>query len=230
MRATSKLLALALAAALQPAMAAPALDFEYIADQTAKAGEQTLNHYAGVSFSTDAWSVRSRWGDCAGNGDPAGFDFTTPAGGGCGALYLFNGNAQSRAQTSFTMSVTGGFAKNSTFSFVVNAGGDWGGSNPIVQFFSSSGDALGDAITLSNPGQCGSNEPTFCASNWQTFTADFSGVAQRMVVTGLSQGLLIDNINLVPGTTSTRLPEPASVALALVALAGVGVTRRRSAN
>ena len=76
MRAKSKLLALGLAAALQPAVAAVVtVDFE----DPSNWGELLRNQITGLSFGGDAWALGSE--RCGGD-----FSFTQP--GSCGALAL----------------------------------------------------------------------------------------------------------------------------------------------
>ncbi len=117
MRATtSKLLALALTAALQPAVAGVvSLNFE---DNTGVS--QIGDRYAsslGITFSGDAWGITSKFNNCGGTAQ-----FLRD--GSCGGLELAldplsSGSADTQ---SFTVDLAGGFVKE--FSFVYSARAD----------------------------------------------------------------------------------------------------------
>jgi len=59
----------------------------------------------------------------------------------------------------------------------------------------------------------------------------FTGVAKSIVFTGLSQAFIIDNLSFSVDarTTTPGVPEPSSVALVALALAGAAAVRRRKA-
>jgi len=217
MRTTSKLLALALAAALQPALAGTVeLKFE---DLAAAASPVSLDGvgYHGVDISGAAWGIVSSTVACGGNADFIRDD-------SCGALELadFSSNAP---EQSLKLSISGGFE---ALSFVYSGKS---GSSLAAYVFDADGNYLAWVESLAGSG-CGSNY-TWC--DWSgTITLDnfFDGaLASYVVFTGTNRSFLLDDIVFTTPQSTTppgQLPEPTSVALALGALGALGWTRKRS--
>ncbi|MFT7721522.1 MAG: hypothetical protein QM788_01610 [Roseateles sp.] len=224
MRATNKFLALALAAALQPATAGTVtLNFEDITSTTL-----LTDRYAsqGITFTGDAWGVASVYPPCHGTRQ-----FSRP--GSCGALSLEvapdapEAKARSVAQNqngSFTLSLAGGFVDE--FSFAYSALPNAGVKLELL-------DAAGLVIdTMDSLKEVGCTEPGQYFCIWNTAAFKFAGTATALRVSGLAQGLLLDDMQFTaPGQTpGGTVPEPASIALAFGALAAAGWTRRRAAR
>lgn len=234
MRATSKLLALAFTAALQPAMAGTvALNFEDVAAAGAlgpgQNGLQAGSRYAGqgVSFTGDAWSVKSKIGAC---GETQGLLFTTQSpSGGCGALLLAGaaGGQPTGDVKKFTIDVADGFLTGSSFLYGIRSVADV----TIEVFSEAAGQGRSLFFTDSfSAGECTNSALLFCNGFWGTQKLEFSGTAKSLVIIGLDQSFMMDNLNFFTPTASNQLPEPTSIALALGALAGAGWTRRRAAR
>jgi len=215
MRATSKLLALALTAAMQPAMAGEVLlDFEDI--QTT----ELLNKvYNGVGIGGAAWSATSE--TCSYGGQPGDVSFTRA--GSCGALWLAADPTQpaTNASKSLTLTLDGGF---DGFSFVY--AGSVASPGLEIHVYDAAGQELGVGLKDLTAAAC--NSFVFC--NWsQPTSLNFGGVARTVTFTALDQTILLDDLRFnTPGTPPTRLPEPASLALALGALGVAGWTRKRA--
>lgn len=225
MRATSKLLALALTAALQPAMAGVvSLNFEDLNDPNApdtsvQLGSQYQAGY-GITFTGDAWGLESKSTANHCNGDNVFL-----RAGSCGALEL----AQDATATpgngtqSFILNLAGGFINE--FSFVYSA---LAGSSVQIDIFDGAdgkGNALQSISGLTNT-PCNVNGFHFC--NWASKSIQFSGVAMSIQVSGLDQTLMLDDLTFTPPAGGTTVPEPASAALALGALGAAAWARRRA--
>lgn len=221
MRATSKLLALALTAALQPAVAGVvSLNFE---DNTGVS--QIGDRYAsslGVTFSGDAWGITSKYNNCGGAAQ-----FLRD--GSCGGLELAldplsNGSADTQ---SFTVDLAGGFVKE--FSFVYSARAD---ATVQIDLFDGANGTGHVLQTLSNlaGSNCTITGVRFCI--WNTSTIQFDGVARSLTVSALDQSLMLDDFSFItPGTSGGgTVPEPAGMALALTALGGLAWARKRAAR
>jgi hypothetical protein len=214
MRATSRFLALALAAALQPAVAGVvALDFEDV-----KGFGQLGNQYAssGVTFTGKAWGVSSVLNGCDGA-------LLFSRAGSCGALLLGNpGQSATPNSIDFTIDLADGFNE---FAFVY---GIRGGSNVVIRVFDGfggTGNAL-DVLTGLTGSSCGQSGVSFC--QWHTSSLKFNGTAHSVTISGVDQRLMLDDLQFTTPAVGTPLPEPASVALALGALGAAGWTRRRA--
>lgn len=241
MRATSKLLALALAALVQPAFAAPepvVIDFEAIEVDPNAVGVSlaSSNPYAGlgVSFTGGAWGVRSIGGSCG------GFSAFVPVNNaGCGALLLATDPnapndeepvfdtiviAAANQGPSFTLNFGEGFVTGSSFSYKALLG-----SNIVIELFSGLDGKGSLGFVKASESECKSNpSATFC--DWESLKLDFSGVAKSMVVSGADEVIMLDNFSLQrqEATVPGQLPEPASLALALSALGVLGWSRKRA--
>lgn len=222
MRTMSKLVAVALTATLQSAMAAPlVLDFE---DQTTT---KLLNgSYNGVTISGSAWSAVSV--NCSGE---VLFDRENS----CGALWLAK-DAEKKPLTddqTLTISLTEGFID--AVSFVYSGSVDF--ARFSVHVYDAAGKELGFGLDNLPTAPCGSGSNLlFCSWSDQNpdktpTTLSFTGVAHSITFKAADQSILLDNLTFKPqGVTTTPLPEPGSVALAFSALAALGWTRRRSAR
>jgi hypothetical protein len=217
MRVTSKLLALTLAAALQPAVAGVvALNFEDVTG-FGKLGDQYAS--SGVTFTGNAWGVSSILNDCGGV-----LLFSRP--GSCGALLL--GDPQQFATPDprdFTIDLADGFVNEFAFVYGVR-----GGSDVVIKLFDGIG-GTGNALqTLEGltGGSCGQSGISFC--QWHNGSIKFEGTARSMTISGVDQRLMLDDLRFTTPTVGTPLPEPASIALALGALGAAGWTRRRAAR
>jgi uncharacterized protein (TIGR03382 family) len=234
MRATSKLLALAFTAALQPVMADPiALTFE------GNLGfEQLTNQYQtqGVTFSGDAYHVVSNREIGNNPSVPVCSGGTIPFGGlqdgGCGALYLFNPNLDEGSRVSFTINLDQGFF--TALSFWLASGLE--NANLQVSIFSGL-NGTGDAIkNFGAPsGTPCTGNLTFC--NWSYIGADanapyqlqFAGEARSVTFSGINASVVFDNLTFSTNR-ATELPEPTSIALAVGALGALGWSRRRNSR
>lgn len=219
MRAMSKLLALALTATMQSAMAGTVLlDFEDV-----QAMEQLTNRYAskGVVASGAAWASTSEACSYGPNGDAGAISFVRN--GSCGALYLAEDWTASPATSgkSLTLELAKGFE---ALSFVYS--GNTLGINLSVHVYDAAGKELGLGLT----GLTGADCTSYVFCNWSgVVTLPFQGLARTVVFSANDQTVLLDDITFQTAEPG-RLPEPTSVALALGALAGLGWTRRRNAR
>lgn len=219
MRTTSKLLAIALTAALQPAMAGTvALNFEDVTTNVL-AGNRYSSQ--GVTFSGDAWAVRSRLDGCG----STGLSFSRS--GSCGALLLAAtgsavGNPTSSTK-SFVIDVADGFVDELSFFYGVRSL-----SNVTITVFEDlggSGKVLFEQLGL--PGEACSNGARLFCDPWYQYTSDkFSGVGHSVVISGVDQRLILDDLKFTT-RASGNLPEPTSAALVLGALGAMGWSRRR---
>lgn len=211
MRTTSKLLAVALAATLQSAMAAEVtLDFENVTSM-----ELLNGTYGGVTVSKSAFGVTSSAPPCQG-------DDLFKRDGSCGALWI-------AADTENTL------AGNSTVRFAINEGfidavsffysGKDTITNLAVRVFGDEGE-LGDGITSGlDGGGCANTGFPWC--NWNQVTYKFTGVARYVEFSAKDAQVLLDDVKFINQTASNQTPEPASAALALSALGALGIARRR---
>lgn len=217
MRMTSKLLALALTATLQSAMAGTILlDFE---DLTTS--EPLTDRYAaqGVNVSGAAWGVTSAV--CGGQ-----VSFSRPD--SCGALWLVQDPTKPSTNTakSLTLSLDDGFVEAISFVYA----GSVAFPNLEVHAFDAAGNELGAGLNGLTASAC-TTGLLFC--NWsQTVTLNFSGIARSVTFTAVDSTVLLDDLRFTTAATTPpgQLPEPGSIALALGALGGLAWTRRRAAR
>lgn len=227
MRATSKLLALALAAALQPAVAGVVkLDFE---DFTGIVSIGARYSALGLTFTQNAWGVTANDRDitdiCLGSYE---FEPRKNGASNCGALVLGEnaaGGFDESKNFSFKITSNFGFEKGISFAFAV-ASGERGAKVDVL-------DAAGNSLVGANGDLSGKACETGPFCNWsETGDIFFSGLATTIVFTGADQRLMLDDLvlNTAAGPNPPPLPEPASVALALTALGALGWTRKRAAR
>lgn len=206
MRTTSKLLAVALTAALQSATAGTVLlNFEDL-----QTSEQLTNRYAGVSASGAAWAVTSEACSYGPNQDAGDGPFIRT--GSCGALWLTASlaNVVNKDQ-SLTLSLADGFINS--LSFVFSSGSQ--NSKLGVHVYDDAGQELGIGLSGLSGSPCSSY--TYC--NWSnTVNLSFTGVARSVTFTAPDQTIMIDDISFTTPAATGRLPEPTSAALALGAL------------
>lgn len=221
MRATSKLLALALTAAALPSAVAGTVSLNF--EDITSVGKITTQYKdAGITVSGDAWGLSSRYNGCTGT---AAFLRTNSCGGlllGVNAL----GTPSDTDYADFTLDLLGGFVTEVAFTYSVRSGADvliqlWDGAN-------GTGKVLQQLTSL--PGStCASTGVRFC--DWFDTKISFTGVAMSLTVSGLDQRLMLDDLKFTtPGSTGTPLPEPGGVALALGALGALAWTRKRNAR
>ncbi|MGQ3053458.1 MAG: hypothetical protein ACT6S0_16905 [Roseateles sp.] len=219
MRAKSKLLALALTAALQPALAGVvSLDFEHETDVSKVAGFYAAQ---GVVFSGNAWSISSNQNGCPGI---ALFSRTNS----CGGLLLGVDPLQSpgAGSTSFMIDLAGGFVTE--FSFVYGIRSSANVTIKVFDELDGKGNLLQSLNGLSGSA-CDVGVLSFC--EWYSTSIRFSGVAKSVMVTGVDQRLMMDDLQFItPTTVPGQLPEPASMALALSALGALAWARKRAAR
>lgn len=230
MRAKSKLLALALTAALQPAFAAPAPaefsfeDLKTIVDVNGLVNLPQADYGAkdGLQFTGSAWGVLT-------SKDCDGIVPFVPSGGGCGALMLSSnpGVSSSTQRQTLTMNFADGFISGSTLSYATTVSAD-----VSITLYENTDHSTGKSWALgrlNNDGCLSEPGATFC--DWNKIVLDLKGgVARSLVVTGNDNSAIFDDFSLVRATTvpPVNLPEPASIALAMGALGALGWTRKRA--
>ncbi|RZI80663.1 MAG: hypothetical protein EOP38_21800 [Rubrivivax sp.] len=219
MRASIKLLALALSAALQPAVAdVVTLDFEDITATT-----RVLDRYEGLTFTNNAWGVSAN--DLA-SADPVCkgkylFEPLAKAERNCGALLLGTGTTGT-STVDFTITSEFGFVDSISFAYALGAT-----VGAKIEIFDAAGALLkGQDLSGST---CDSG---FFFCNWQVGDPIFfSGTARSIVVTAKDQKLMLDDLQVsTAAVTPGRLPEPGSIALAFGALGALGWSRKRAAR
>lgn len=208
MRTTSKILAVALTASLQSAMAGTiALNFEDLTTLAKFNGD-----YHGVNITGAAWG---------GTSEVCNGDISFLRTGSCGALWLAVDPTKRKTGLldSLTMSIADGF-EGLSFLYSGNATG----INLSVHVYDAAGVELGTGLSGLTGQSCALYQ--FC--NWsQTTTLKFTGLARSVTFSGLDQGVLLDDLIFTTPTSTGRLPEPTSVALTLGALGGLAWSRKR---
>lgn len=233
MRAKSKLLALALTAALQPAFAAPAPaefsfeDLTTIVDANGMANLVQSNYGAGsgLQFTGNAWGVLT-------SKDCNGLVKFVPNVSGCGALMLSdnpgNGSTNPLRQT-LTMNFAEGFISGSSLYYATLAGAD-----VTVTLYENIDHSTGASWSLGKLDNTGCvTEPGALYCDWNKVVLDLKGgTARSIVVTGNDDSVIFDDFSLVRATAvpPTNLPEPAGIALTMGALGALGWTRKRAAR
>jgi hypothetical protein len=212
MRAINALLALGLAASLQSAHAgAVLLDFDDISTGAVAAADRYASK--GVHFSSNAYVLSNE------------YSWTRTGGTNRGALFLGATPGQtSVADSVFTIDVAGGFLGAVEFSYSTQ--------QPSADVFVSVFDGLNgkgkliESLTYFGTSTCVAGK-AWC--NWLDRSVTFGGLAKSVTFTSIDGVALFDDIRLTTPAVS-RVPEPMSLSLTLVALLGVGAAmRRRSA-
>lgn len=210
MRMTSKFLAVALTAFLQSAMAGTIpLNFEDLTTLSKFNG-----NYNGVDITGAAWG---------GTSEVCNGDISFVRTGSCGALWLAvdpqkpkTGNLET-----LTMSLKDGF-DGLTFLY----SGSAAAINLSVRVYDASGVELGLGLKDLSGQSCSNYQ--FC--NWsKPISLTFTGIARSVTFSALDQSVLLDDVIFNTPTSTGRLPEPTSVALALGALGALGWARKRKA-
>lgn len=228
MRATSKLLALALTAALQPAVAGVVpLGFEDFGGIVSIGSRYSKE---GVTFSSNAWGVTA---DDEGINDTCLGDYffqplAKATGRNCGALLLggdpINGPIGS-GPLSFKISSEFGFVGGISFAFAL--GLDAGAKVEVLDEFGNNLLRPGDGDLSGNA--CSSG---FFFCDWKGKDIKFGDTARSIVFTATDQRLMLDDLVLTTAAAPNPnpLPEPGGIALALSALGVLSWTRKRAAR
>lgn len=226
MRATSKLLALVLAAALQPAFANVELNFNDITPAVNPDGSGAVvvgDRYLlsdGVQFTGAALGVSSFL--CVTDPDnQIGFGFVD-AGGGCGGAVLLS--ATSTSGPTFTINFADGFVAGSSFVYSALQA-----SHVSITVYDQLNGKGNDWLQVDpTPSSCNLDGVSFC--KWTPLDLAFDGTAYSIVISGVDEAFMLDNLSLVAAEAPNPTPEPGSIALALGALGAAGLTRRRRAR
>jgi len=239
MRAKSKLLALALTAALQPAFATVvpiSVNFEDISSSVDSDGVLSLLDpgYAGVpgvKFKGSAWGIGSQSCNAL-----YAFSFTPGAAGGCNAFLLAGPDlgAPGGTQTA-TINLVDGFVTGDTssasskdrsylyYSALLSS------SLSITAYEGLDGTGKDFKFAVSDIGGCGASA-AFCT--WTRLNLDVgSFTAHSLVISGIDQKVLLDDLQFIaPSSTQppSALPEPGGIALALGALGALAWSRKRA--
>jgi len=226
MRAKSKLLALALAASLQPAFAGM-LDFNDIINSDDPDGfgmVKLMDRYLssdGIQFTGGAWGERSAYNSCDGFNSFVAHDLS------CGAVQLADDphGGKSTNELSFTINFAAGFTTGSSFYY--SALKDTRFS--ITIYDQLDGKGTGTTVAASTSALCDVSGLTFC--DWSLLDLQFAGTAYSIVVKGADQTFMLDDLNLIQAPANPNpAPEPGSIALALGGLGALGWSRRRAAR
>ncbi|PZP35868.1 MAG: hypothetical protein DI603_03640 [Roseateles depolymerans] len=217
MRVTSTLLALTLAAALQPALAdTVSLKFEDLTQVTALTDQYASS---GISFSGDVWGTVSRLNGCGGTEAWTRSDAVS-----CGAIEVGKNiqDLPGSDTASFTINVANGFIEAFSFVFASRATPNvsimiWDGLNGtgnqlLAQPVSLSGDVCTSVY--------------FCGP-WTSSSLAFAGIAHSITVSAGDQLFAMDDLSFITPAASNALPEPGSVGLAAGALGALAWVRRR---
>lgn len=237
MRTKSKLLALALTAALQPAFASLApisVNFEDIsssldADGVLSLLDPSYQGVAGVKFKGSSWGIGSQ--SC----NPLyAFSFVAGPAGGCNAFLLAGTDlgAPGGTQTA-TINLVGGFVTGDSSSssskdrsYLYYSALRSSGLS-ITAYEGLDGTGKDFKLTVSDIGGCGTSA-AFCT--WTRLNLDVgSFTAHSLVISGIDQRVLLDDLQFIaPSSTQPpALPEPGSIALALGALGALAWSRKR---
>ncbi len=220
MRGMKTLLALALTAALQPAVADASLNFEDITTAVDPDGlgmVKLLDRYLlsdGVQFSGDAWGIASF--SCDAFGSFVAHD------GGCGAVQLADDprdNTTTPTPLSLTINFADGFSTGSSLFYSALKGTVFS----IEVFDGLNGTGHGTAVGGLTTSQCGMSGVSFC--DWTKLDLQFVGTAYSIVLKGSDESVMLDDLKLIQAN-GNPLPEPGGVALAFGGLTALAMARR----
>lgn len=190
------------------------LDFEGIGDQVAilefynggtdGAGNSGTNY--GVSFGQNTLGIIDA--DAGGSGN-FGREPTPDT-----IMFFLTGSA--------VLNYAPGFTTGFSFWYTTV---NFGGTVSVYDEVDAQGNLLG-TITIDALG-AGPGDPNGAFSNWKIGSLAFAGTAKSIDFGGTVNQVGYDNVTF--GSTNPNVPEPGSLALAGLALAGLGMARRRRA-
>jgi PEP-CTERM motif len=165
----------------------------------------------GISFTSDSLALISAYNGYGGTGN---FE-NNPSGGTIGFFLSGAGD---------TMNVAAGF--DTGFSFYYAAFQD--GSVQVYSGLNGTGTLLANLALATQP----QNDIDLVADTWTNFGVSFAGTAESVIFTGAANEIGFDNITLGSAVATSGTPEPASLALfgiGIAGLAGYGWRRRKMA-
>lgn len=199
---------LALSGAAAAAHAAPiVLDFEGVGDLN-----PVGNFYAGLGVEFSPATLAIVDADAGGTGN-----FANEPSADTIMFFLDANNAILNYAAGFTTGFS--FFYTSSLAASVNVYDDINGM----------GNLLGSLNLVAQNTQNCSGDPsgTFC--NWSAIGVDFAGVAKSINFGGTANQVGFDDITFGSSTPGNQVPEPATLALVGLALAGMAAIRRRRA-
>jgi hypothetical protein len=184
----------------------------------------------GVPFNAAALALRSiNQGQGTGNFGPRYLDVqpadpSNPPPSGPGSLLTGLGNSVLlMTENEPVLNYAKGFTTG--FSFYYAAEGQF--TATVYSGLNATGNVLGSTFGTDNSG-CTISDDSFCA--WSIRAISFAGTALSVRFAGLENQALFDNVtfgSLTPIDSASVIPEPASMALLTLGLAGIGLAVRR---